>query len=335
MLALRSLLGWLKGRRIPRVEPDQPPKHEEIALGPSKEPSKEPKKEPNKDPSKDYYSEKAVALLTVYGWHNGPPVWFVSASNDQQAVAYKYLTAMAHGETLRAGSEKYVRETVDGFHLVMQWVDFLVDQLDLNHANGAKDCSSWKLEFAEWYTTSDKTNVRDLRDQLVRKSAAMFDAPLLNELRPYCYLATCVYETKFNQKHCDELLYKINLLDKRFILLRARYDCLEEGGLFGEEGSERFQFLLAETKRADHEFLDVLDQRELMKKHWNLSDSFLDELYGGLREKSGELDPESPSIKALSTSEPRSFKPRSFNFKRSNTASEESNSKNDHGFILI
>ncbi|OTA66527.1 hypothetical protein K449DRAFT_420204 [Hypoxylon sp. EC38] len=215
--------------------------------------------------------------------HGDDIPWF---SYPDASIVKEYLEAFARGESLGAKNEQYVYAALDEFKKVMQYVDFLVDKAKLKHANGAKECSSWNPAPTKhhWGINAD-TELSRLQQRIVKDVVNSWCYITPRPHLPFCYLAACIHETSISETHSEDLLYMIDLLDKQFLLLRVRHNCLFAEDIVMWKPSEvygfvRFASLIAQAQRGNHDFRDLVGDRELIKTCFGKSEVFLDDLFG-------------------------------------------------------
>ncbi|KAI1417694.1 hypothetical protein F5Y13DRAFT_151627 [Hypoxylon sp. FL1857] len=260
---LRAIFDGLRARSDSKEHRDPPPEYEEIAL-----------------PTLDDYRQRAKSLVEQHG--DAIP-WF---PYPDAGVVKEYLEAFARGDSLGAKNQQYVCASLDEFQRVMQYVDFLVDQVGLKHANGATECALWNPEFTkQHWNINAGTEPARLRQKLVMEVVNSWCYITPRPHLPFCYLAACVYETSISETHSEDLLYMIDLLDKQFLLLRVRHNCLYAEDLVTSKPGEvdsliKFRSLIAEVKHGNHDFRDLLTERELIKSCFGKSEVFLDDLFG-------------------------------------------------------
>ncbi|KAI0841626.1 hypothetical protein F5Y06DRAFT_259937 [Hypoxylon sp. FL0890] len=262
---LKSIFDSLKARSNIKEPRDPPPKYEEIALP---------------LPTLDDYQQRAQSLIKQ---HSEAIPWF---PYPDASVVKAYLEAFARGESLGTKNQHYVFAALDEFQRVMQYMDFLVDQAGLQHANGATDCSSWNPEPTKqhWGIHAD-TELSQLRHKLVTEVVNSWCYITPRPHLPFCYLAACVHETSLGDTHTEDLLYMIDLLDKQFLLLRVRHNCLYAEDLVTSKPGDvdslvKFRSLIAEARHGKLDFGDLLPERELIKSCFGKSEVFLDDLFG-------------------------------------------------------
>jgi hypothetical protein len=182
------------------------------------------------------YRRRAQDIMQLIS--KGEKVW----STDTADAIDHYLELFVRGQHLDAKSEEYVCTMLDQYEHAMQYADFLVDQLRLKHASGAEDCASWDFRLS-WKPTypetreprsSDSSSPEELRGILVGDYVPLVEYLMANIMffneigpnlaRPFYYLAACVHETRVSEAHSQQLLYMIDMLDKRVYLLQCRRD---------------------------------------------------------------------------------------------------------------
>ncbi|KAI0114582.1 hypothetical protein F4776DRAFT_673849 [Hypoxylon sp. NC0597] len=239
-------------------------------------------------PKPEYYHRMAKSFIKQ---HQYVSVWFIPYEGERvdSDVLPEYIEALALGNPLEAGLESYVHTVLDEYRVFTQHVDFLASEAGLSRAFCAEDYASLNPCMLRWCNKTQQEEVYKIRDYLIRKLGWWFGASIPH--LPFLYLATRVYETERNGWRRRELLLRtVNLLDKRVMLLRIRHDWLvpetflEQWCWWPEQMdfNDKYQLLVAEAKNGNHNFQDVIEYEKYMKNRFNLSDEFLDELFGPL-----------------------------------------------------
>ncbi|KAI0146058.1 hypothetical protein F4776DRAFT_674685 [Hypoxylon sp. NC0597] len=93
-----------------------------------------------------------------------------------------------------------------------------------------------------WAINAD-TELSRLRQRLVKDVVNSWCYIALRPHIPFCYLAACIHETSLSETHLEDLLYMIDLLDKQFLLLRVRHNCLYAEDLVTSKPGEVHSFI--------------------------------------------------------------------------------------------
>lgn len=253
--------------------------------------------------SLDEYRQRAQDIMHLIS--KGEKVW----STDTADAIGHYLELFVRGQPLDTKSEEYVRTMLDQYENAMQYADFLVDQLGLKHAHGADDCASWdfRLSWKPAYpeckeprssgSSTSSSSFEEIRGVLVSDYVPLVHYLLSNVMffneigpnlaRPYYYLAACVHETRVSEAHSQQLLYMIDMLDKRVYLLQCRHDWFGDDESLGKDSNSgsvdsrsEFRSLLQEATLGNFDFGDMLYCRDVLAGVMNKSKTFLDELFG-------------------------------------------------------
>ncbi|OTA93046.1 hypothetical protein M434DRAFT_31263 [Hypoxylon sp. CO27-5] len=179
--------------------------------------------------------------------HSDDIPWFFY---PDASIVKEYLEAFACGESLGAKNEQYVYAALDEFRKGI----------------------------------NADTELSRLRQRLTKDVVNSWCYITPRPHLPFWYLAACIHETSINETHREDLLYMIDLLDKQFLLLRVRHNCLYAEDIVMWKPSEvygfvRFASLIAEAQRGNHDFRDLVRDRELIKTCFGKSEVFLDDLF--------------------------------------------------------
>lgn len=258
----QNILKWLKEHLLPRGRQDLPPAYEETSGLITIE-----------------YRQRARSLVKQ---HRNRDFWFFGTKGEPLV---KDITSFARGKSLSNKTKEYVYEALDEFRLLMEFVDFLVDKSGLKHASGAENCETWYFPGRGGrYTNEGIKEIESLRFWLGREVARGWNVITAVPELPFLYLAACVYETDPVERNRKDILHQIDLLDKRFVLLRDHYNWKGPRdfiiSLPGEmSGLEKFRFVIEEARSGDNNF-QMTTSKETFKRNYKKSDAFIEELYG-------------------------------------------------------
>ncbi|KAI0836895.1 hypothetical protein F5Y06DRAFT_96756 [Hypoxylon sp. FL0890] len=234
------------------------------------------------------YRQRAKWLVKQHQTLQGQE-WFIEdgSRHIDSPTLEEYITAFARGDSLGAKREHYTCIVLDEYQVFAQHVDFLIDETGLIRPPGARDCAWNYDEYTRGRDECFLRKVSELRTRLTQTHVIAWSPFALPPHLPYLYLAACVHETEMSGwRGRETLLRAVSLLDKRVMLLRARYNWLERNELHLWDLGQRdcfskYRLIADEARRGNHDFRDVEKYRERLKDvPFCCSDEFLDELFG-------------------------------------------------------